>query len=172
MVDDYKIDTNTLCSIISIQKQTDDILGMIDRANTNCSVGDLLQDFYKPYTRVKVDYASSHKFRNQFQFISSLYTYLILPKEIIFNSICENQNLEESKKSFGFTSDHPIKYHLRRLRNAIAHGNIRCSEDNGFTFTDITPRHENDRYQISLSNDQAVLFCDALARAAVKSVYP
>ncbi len=155
-------------SIIALQRINNHLLVLIDsKKNTeNISLKQILDLVYEPYEKIENNYRHNHSFFNQYQMISSLYTYIVLPKETFFNSIPENTLTNSLIDAWGINKIIPsceLKYFIRRVRNAVSHGNIEFTEKLEFTFTDINPKNKEDKFQIKLSGEQLLKFTRALA---------
>jgi len=144
------------------------MLGLVDSSKyeDDISIKQILNQLYAPYEKLEPNYRDHHSFFNQYQLISSLFTYIVLPKESFFDSIPEEIELISLKDGWGINSITPsitLKYFLRRMRNAISHGNIEFTDHLEFTFIDINSRNTNDEFQVSLSSKQLMDFTQALA---------
>ena len=142
-------------SIIALQRINSQMLSLVDSSKyeDDISIKQILNQLYAPYEKVEPNYRDHHSFLNQYQLISSLYTYIVLPKESFFDSIPEEIELSSLKDGWGINSITPsftLKYFLRRMRNAISHGNIEFTDHLEFTFIDINSRNTNDEFQVTL----------------------
>ena len=98
--------------------------------------------------------------------ISSLYTFIALPKEVIWESIPAEMTINELNEKWGFKNGWKIskgeisnlkfRYLVRRLRNGINHGRINCNEELTFTIIDINPKDENDRIDFEIKKDSLI----------------
>ncbi|PVZ63941.1 HEPN family nuclease [Pelagibaculum spongiae] len=155
-------------SIIALQRINNQLLGLVDSAKckNDIKLREILDQLYAPYEKVESDYRNNHSFYNQYQFISSLYTYIVLPKESFFDSIPDDIETNSLKTQWGINKLQPsykLKYFLRRLRNAVSHGEIEFTETIDFIFTDKNPRNKSDVFQVKLSVDELMNFTQALA---------
>ena len=96
--------------------------------------------------------------------------YIVLPKEIFFNSVDDNLETKSLNNRWGINEllpSYKLKYFLRRLRNAVSHGNIEFTNTKTntiyFAFTDQNPKDSNDVFSVTLSAEQLQKFCQALA---------
>ena len=158
-------------SIIALQRINNQLLGIIDRlknqkASNSITLMEILDQLYEPYDKIEPNYRDEHIFFNQYQLISSLYVYIVLPKEIFFDSIDDNLETKSLNNRWGINGLSPsykLKYFLRRLRNAISHGRIEFTQTMDFTFTDQNPKNRSDIFSVTLSAEQLQMFCQALA---------
>lgn len=172
-------------SIIALQRINNQLLGIIDSAKDmeDIKLKQILNALYAPYESVEPNYRDNHRFLNQYQFISSLYTYIVLPKESFFDSIpdIKTDSLKNgwgiNKLSLPYDSKCPksskpkkcdspcykLKCFLRHIRNAVSHGRIEFTEQMDFTFTDIDPKSKEITFQAQLSAKELIDFNQALA---------
>lgn len=155
-------------SIIALQRINNNLLALIDsmKAQNDINLKLMLDTLYAPYEKVEPNFRNQHHFLNQYQLISSLYTYIVLPKESFLNSIPNEIESSSLKDGWGINKLSPsykLKYFLRRIRNSVSHGNIEFTESLEFTFTDINPRDRNDTFQVKLSGEELSKFVQALA---------
>jgi len=154
-------------SIIAIQRMNNRMLGLIDSAknDSDISLKQLLNQFYTPYDKVEPNYSTQHIFLHHYQLISSLFTYIVLPKETFFNSIPNKIESSSLKNKWGINKLSPsykLKYFIKRMRNAISHGNIEFTKKMEFTFTDVNTKDKNDTFQVKLSDKELLDFTQAL----------
>lgn len=153
--------------MITTIRQNNGILGMMDKYKDKCdtkTLNDVYKEFEKDY---KVD-LNQHAFFNQYQFICSLYAYIVLPKEALFKNIPKNLSINELNQNWGLTSLNKTKmkfdYFLRRLRNAISHGNVECDENLVFHFRDEDKyNYCKDEFNIKIGFEDLRHFVQALA---------
>ena len=155
-------------SIIALQRINDQLLRIVDSAKgqNDIKLKQILDHLYAPYEKIEPNYRDNHSFLNQYQFISSLYTYVVLPKESFFDSIPNSIKTNSLKDGWGINELSPpyeLKYFLRRIRNAVSHGGVEFTEKIDFTFTDINPRDQNDIFKVQLSAKELMNFTQALA---------
>ena len=76
-------------SIIALQRINNNLLALIDsmKAQNDINLKLMLDTLYAPYEKVEPNFRNQHHFLNQYQLISSLYIYIVLPKESFLNSI-------------------------------------------------------------------------------------
>ena len=155
-------------SIIALQSINNQFLSLVDSIKTdkNIKLQDILNQLYKPYEKIEKNYRTNHHFFNQYHLISSLYTYIVLPKENFFDSISDEIESSKLKSAWGLNNlpnSYKLKYFLRRIRNAVSHGNIEFTEALKFTFTDINYRNKDDIFQVELSSEELLKFTQALS---------
>ena len=154
-------------SIITLQRINNQLLSIIDSAkgNNDIKLKQILDQLYKPYEKVEPNYRNSHFFFNQYQLISSLYVFVVLPKESFFDSIPSGIKTDSLKDAWGINQLLPayeLKYFLRRIRNAVSHGRIEFTKNIDFTFTDMD-QNKTDIFKVKLSGKELMDFTRALA---------
>jgi HEPN family protein len=126
-------------STITLIRMTNQFLGLVDsyRGNKTVTLHEVIEKFSEPYRNLGFD-PDNHAFFNQEQMLTSLWAYIVLPKEDFYEDIpeCTIQDLD---RKWGL-SDTKCKLNLkdlvRKLRNSISHARISVSESLVFTFTD------------------------------------
>ncbi len=154
-------------SMIALQRINNKLLGILDSVKNkkDIKLKQVLDQLYEPYENIETDYRDTHSFFNQYQFISSLYTYVVLPKESFFDSIPNNIKTNSLKDEWGInklTPAYKLKYFIRRIRNSVAHGNIEFSKKLEFTFKDVNPKDKNDIFLVKLTDNELMNFTKAL----------
>ena len=171
------MDKKNIRSMIALQSMTNEFLNFIDfikkdKNKLKMSIGEVLDNFYKKYERIESGYRDNHSFFNQYYFISSLYTYIVLPKEKLFDLIPDELKistlnskwgLSNIKIEWGCSKKDSFKDFLRRMRNAISHGNIKFKENLEFTFTDVNKKNKSDYFEVTFSMNEIVSFIRAIA---------
>ena len=155
-------------SIITLQKISDELLYLIDnnKKNKEIKLNDILDKLYSRYEKKEPNYRNEHFFCNQYYFISSLYTYLVLPKETFFDNIPKDKKTNLLNDKWGINKlspEYSLKDFLRRIRNAVSHGGITFTEKLDFTFTDINQKNKNDIFKVTLSAEELMKFTQALS---------
>jgi hypothetical protein len=145
--------------MIASIRMTNHFLGLVDKYRTNNEIklSEVLEEFATPYKPAGYRIAEN-SFLNQHQLISSLLVYIVLPKEKFFSD-CPEIKIKDLNERWGLAHlniDSNLKYFLRKMRNAIAHGNIEVTENLDFSFRD------ND-FDVTLNEQSIQNFCQALA---------
>ena len=161
----HKIDIK---SIITLQRINNNLLALIDNTKTqkDISLKQLLDQLYSPYEKINPNYREEHSFYNQYQMISSLYTYIVLPKESFFDLIPDKLIVSELNRKWGITTITPtytLKKFIRRMRNEISNENIKFTQNLNFIFTDTNQRKPNDSFTITISQVQLSDFIQAFS---------
>ena len=174
------MDKENIRSMIALQSITNQFLEFIDsikkdKKKLNMSIGEVLNNFYERYEEAEAGYKDNHYFFNQYQLISSLYVYIVLPKEKFFDLIPDKLKISTLKKNskwglsnikieWGLSEEEDsFKHFLRRMRNAISHGNIKFKENLEFTFTDVNKKNKSDYFEVTFSMNEIVSFIRAIA---------
>lgn len=126
---------------ITLQIITNQLLQNVDKQkeNTDIKLKTILDSVYEKYEKVEPGYGATHCFFNQYQMISSLYTFIVLPKETMYSSMPDCIMDNELRNKWGLSNqekDLKFKYLIRHMRNAISHGTIDFSKELVFCFTD------------------------------------
>jgi hypothetical protein len=155
-------------SIIALQRINNQVLSFIDseKGNNEIKLKQVLDQLYAPYESIEPNYRDAHSFFNQYQLISSLYTFVVLPKESFFDSIPNDIRTNSLKVKWGLNNLKPsydLRDFLRHIRNSVSHGRIDFTDNLYFTFTDINPRNKNVIFNIQLSSQDLMNFTQALA---------
>ena len=143
----------------------------------------LESDFFKnniKLTDIQKDLLFKVKIGNQARLLSTLYELLIVPKETL-KELTENNAFDElekiiasiaSRKESTYKSDKYGIEFIRHLRNAVAHANVKFTENNCVEFYDQNPRNEKEKcvFEIPLSNMMKVI--DGLIEVLNKYYYP
>lgn len=159
---------NTLKSFIAIMRQTQGMIGIIDhnRDKPNLKLSEIHALFEQDY---KLN-PREHYFNNQYMMISSLLSYLVLPKEVYFDSIPDIR-LKDLNDNWGLNDLSPpqltfmyLRTFLRRMRNAIVHGNIEVTENLNFIFIDEDKYKSGDKpFKVSMQAENIQNFSQSLA---------
>ena len=162
------MDKSDLKQIIANQFQINSLLGLIDKKTKSGKLAELVDQF-KDLKKIDL---KNHSLYNQFTMISSLYVFIALPKEVIWDSIPETKKINELNEKWGFKngwkiknieiSDLKFRYLIRRLRNGINHANVTCSEKLNFTITDIDRHNESDKIDFEIEFSALDKFSRAL----------
>ncbi|WP_299716594.1 HEPN family nuclease [uncultured Tenacibaculum sp.] len=162
------MDKSDLKQIIANQFQINSLLGLIYDNAREENLTELIDQF-KKLKRIDL---GKYPLYNQHTMISSLYTFIALPKEVIWNDIPKKMTIKQLNEKWGFKNGWKIKnddisnlkfrYLIRRLRNGINHGKINCNEKLVFTITDIDPRNNNDRIDFEIECKSLDKFSRAL----------
>lgn len=163
-------------SMITLQIINDSLLHTIDsikNSKANISISDLLESVYTPYNKVETDYCKNHMFYNQYQLISTLYTYIVLPKESFFDRIPENIMTNELNENWGLkkVESHSLRLFIRRLRNSISHGNIEFTSDLIFTFVDNNQRKSDDIFNVAMESNDVIKFLRAFSNWCITNKF-
>jgi hypothetical protein len=155
-------------TMIACQRINDQLLSAIDFSKNvdNITLKQILDPICRRYEKGEKKFRNKHCFFNQYQMISSLYTSLVLPEEVFFNSIPEKIKTNSLNHGWGIRQIDPpceLKNFIFRLRGAVSQGNIEISENREFIFSDIQVKNKNDVFRIKLSGEQLSLFTQALA---------
>jgi hypothetical protein len=107
---------------------------------------------------------NEHSFLNQYQYITSLLAFIVIPKENIFEGLPELK-ISELPSNWGIKDkgDFALKYFIRRMRNSISHGDIKVSENMTFNFRDINPKNSSDVFTCDFKEDELRSFVHAFA---------
>ena len=157
-----------LKKIIVNQFQIHTLLGAIyDKAN-NGDLGSFVDDFKNS---MKID-LKEYSLYNQHTMISSLYTFIALPKEVIWDSLPKNLLISDLDYKWGLNNGWKInngvfsklrfRYLIRRLRNGINHGEVKCNEELNFTIIDTNQKDKNDRVEFKIEFNYLSMFIRAL----------
>ncbi|NQY74371.1 MAG: hypothetical protein HRT90_06365 [Candidatus Margulisbacteria bacterium] len=149
------------------------MLGLVDKykRKPGIKLKDVLSEFSEPY-KDKGFCLDSHSFLNQYQFISSLYAMIVLPKQKYFNEL-PNIKIGALVPGWGLNfknseSNYDFKEFLRRMRNSVAHGHIEFTEQLIFSFSDKKPGAKESDFSVKLTEQQIRLFTRALAYWCLK----
>ena len=160
---------DTLKSFISIMRQTQGLLGIIDNHRNEpnfklSEIHDLFEQKYKLNPKQQF-------FNNQYMMVSSLLSYLVLPKEVYFDSIPDIK-LKDLNNKWGLNNLSPeqlkfmfLRPFLRRMRNSIVHGNIEITENLDFIFIDEDIKYNpgDKPFRAIMKAEEIQNFCQALA---------
>ncbi|WP_028855195.1 HEPN family nuclease [Psychrilyobacter atlanticus] len=153
---------------ISFQAIIDELLYTVDcnRENKEITLNEILDSVYKKFEIHNRNFRNEHVFCNQHSIISALYTYLVLPKEkLSMSEIEKNELIKNLDPEWGLTEINPnLKFgdFIRRMRNAISHGNVECSKELVFKFTDINVKNKKDIFKITLEQEKILKFRKAI----------
>lgn len=140
-------------SLIATVIQTNWILGIIDKHRNDDKI--TLKAIQSEWTSLFKLEGNKHFFLNQYQYITSLLAFIVLPEQEIYNDIPEiNISMLPPKWGIKGKGDIHLKDFIRRMRNSIVHGNIDFSESLTFSFSDVNPRNCNDSFSCSLTQDE------------------
>lgn len=91
-------------------------------------------------------------------------SFIIIPKEQLFNELPDLE-ISELPEKWGLKNkgETQLRLLIRRLRNAVAHGNISVTESLLFTFADINPKKESDKFTFSFEEHELRNFVHAFA---------
>lgn len=162
--------------MITLQIINDSLLHTIDSVKSsmaNISISDLLETVYSPYNKVDSKYCQTHMFYNQYQLISALYTYIVLPKESFFDRIPVNIKTNELNEKWGLknVAAQSLRLFIRRLRNSISHGNIEFTSDLKFTFIDNNQRNSDDIFEVTMESNDVIKFSRAFSTWSITNKF-
>ena len=145
---------------IAFIRMTNQLLGLVDayKGDKEITLHEVLEKFSEPYRKIGFD-LEKHAFFNQHQMLTSMWAFIVLPKEGFYDELPDRSILELDAK-WGLSDseiDVDLKYFVRKLRNSISHARFKVSEDLSFTFMD----KNNFNFQINANDLQ--MFVQALA---------
>lgn len=149
-------------SQIATVMQANGMLGLIDKYRNNDKI--TLKEIQNEWTSMYKLEGNQHFFLNQYQYITSLLAFLVIPKESIFNEL-PDLKISKLPSKWGIINkgDITLNQFIRRIRNSIAHGNINVSENMMFNFKDVHPRNSNDVFNCTFEEDELRNFVHAFA---------
>lgn len=154
---------NEVVQIITRIRQANGLLAIIDQEKNNPQI--TLGEIHKKFQRDFVLDPSHAEFAffNQDQFIASLLAYICLPSSVFYSELPKDK-LSALPDDWGVKSlrcaDIGLQELIRRMRNAIAHGDIEVSPSLDFTFN-----HSD--LPIVFDGHNIQKFCQALAYWAI-----
>lgn len=149
-------------SLIATVMQTNGMLGIIDQNQNGVNI--TLNEIQNEWSKKYLLNAKTHSFLNQYQYITSLLAFIVIPKESFWDQI-PNIKTSELPENWGLKGKGELKlsYFIRRIRNSISHGGIEISEDLVFSFIDINPRDKSDVFECVLNQNELRSFVHAFA---------
>ncbi len=151
-------------SLIATVMQTNGMLGLIDKHRNNEEITlKAIQDEWSEKYLIQIR-EDNHYFLNQYQYITSLLAFIVIPKEIIFENL-PNLNIANLPDTWGLTNigDYDLKLFIRRMRNSISHGRIIVNNQMNFTFNDVNPNNNNDYFECTFSEHNLRKFVHSFA---------
>ncbi len=163
-----KMNKSDLIQLVTNQFQINSLLELI---YNNAQKGRLteLADQFKNIKKLDL---KNRPLYNQYTIISSLYTFIALPKEVIWDRIPKEMTINLLHEKWGFKNGWKVKngkidelklhYLIRRLRNGINHGRINCNKELVFSITDIDTKNNKDQIDLEIEYNSLDKFTRAL----------
>ena len=147
-------------STIATVRMTNRFLALVDsyRGNKTVTLHEVMEIFSDPYRSVGFN-PETHSFYNQQQLLTSMWAFIVLPKERFFEDLPGDKIRELNKKwgLSGLEMDVGLDFFVRKLRNSISHARFSVSEELLFTFAD------NAKFKFSIDGESLQIFVQAFA---------
>ncbi|TCK98029.1 hypothetical protein EDC19_0440 [Natranaerovirga hydrolytica] len=153
-------------SMIAVVRMANNLLGLIDqhKNNKDIKLSEILE---------KINKDEHHYFWNQYQMLTSLTAFIVIPKETFWNDVSDIE-LSKLSERWGLRNvsskyaDMKLKFFLRKIRNSISHGNIEIDKT-VFIFKDKNPDTSKYDFIVNLTYDELSKFVQAFARYIMTS---
>ena len=145
---------------IATVRMTNHFLGLVDsyRGNKTVTLHEVIEKFSEPYRSAGFN-PETHAFLNQHQMLTSMWAFIVLPKEGFYDDLPTHQirELDIRWGLSGLEMDVDLKVFVRKLRNSISHARFSVSEELLFAFSD------NGNFEFSIKEENLQMFVQAFA---------
>ncbi len=113
-----------------------------------------ISEFYEKQMKLYLDVGVAPELFSAGVIISSLYVTIVLLKEDIYEQLDSKLTIQDIGIRDIQVSVRTVKQLLRRMRNALAHGNIKIYKDYSIELYDVNPKNSDDVFVLELTCEQ------------------